>query len=175
MRESDMNDTPSSARAALPSISLIVSALLALVLSTGVRASESLAQNVLASPHAKKHAAAVSHSQRVEARISELRSKLNISQEQEPKWTELTQIMRANAQNLDKLTQARRQSTDMTAVEDLQSYSEIADAHAEGLRRFVPVFTALYESMSEPQKKQADALFDGRTRQAAKAGAKAHS
>jgi hypothetical protein len=83
--------------------------------------------------------------------------------------------MRDNARNLDTLSQARRQTAGMTAVEDLQSYSQIADAHAEGLRRFVPAFTALYDSMSDAQKKQADALFHGNARLASRAGAKAGS
>ena len=47
----------------------------------------------------------------------------------------------------------------MTAVEDLKSYSEIAQAHADGLKNFIPVFEALYASMSDDQKKDADTLF----------------
>jgi hypothetical protein len=49
----------------------------------------------------------------------------------------------------------------MTALEDLKSYSEIADAHATGLKKFIPAFEALYASMSEEQRKNADSLFFG--------------
>ncbi len=47
----------------------------------------------------------------------------------------------------------------MTAVQDIQSYGEIAALHAEGIKRFLPAFEALYASMPEAQKQQADALF----------------
>jgi hypothetical protein len=47
----------------------------------------------------------------------------------------------------------------MTAVDDLKSYAGIADAHAEGIKNFATVFGALYAGMSDPQRKEADALF----------------
>ncbi len=50
----------------------------------------------------------------------------------------------------------------MTAVDDLRSYSAITDAHAEGLKKFIPVFEALYASMSDAQKKNVDTLFHNR-------------
>ena len=49
--------------------------------------------------------------------------------------------------------------TAMNAVDDLKSYSEIAEAHADGLKKFIPAFEPLYVSMSDTQKKNADALF----------------
>ena len=55
---------------------------------------------------------------------------------------------------MDELNQARHEKAKaMTAVEDLQSYSEVAQAHADGLKSFVPVFEELYASMSDDQKK----------------------
>jgi hypothetical protein len=48
-----------------------------------------------------------------------------------------------------------------TALDDLKSYAEIATAHAEGLKKFLPVFETLYGSMSDAQKAQADTLFRG--------------
>jgi hypothetical protein len=47
----------------------------------------------------------------------------------------------------------------MTAVGDLKSYGEIIDAHADGIKKLIPVFTALYASMSDAQKKAADTCF----------------
>jgi hypothetical protein len=47
----------------------------------------------------------------------------------------------------------------MTAVDDLKSYGEIANAHADGIKKFIPVFESLYASMSDAQKKSADTLF----------------
>ena len=68
--------------------------------------------------------------------------------------------MRDNAKKMDALNQARfEKAKALTAVEDLQSYSEIAQAHAEGLKNFIPAFEALYAAMSDDQKKDADTLF----------------
>jgi len=68
--------------------------------------------------------------------------------------------MRDNAKAMDALNQARLEKVKaMTAVEDLKSYSEITQAHTDGLKKFIPVFEALYTSMSDDQKKDADTLF----------------
>jgi hypothetical protein len=56
----------------------------------------------------------------------------------------VTAVMRGNAKTMEPLKQARYdKAPTMTAVEDFTSYAEIADAHADGIKRFVPVFTAL--------------------------------
>ena len=47
----------------------------------------------------------------------------------------------------------------MTAVDDLVSYGEIAEAHAAGIKRLTPAFATLYASMSDAQKLEADKLF----------------
>jgi hypothetical protein len=47
----------------------------------------------------------------------------------------------------------------MSAVDDLKSYGEIAEAHANGLKKFTSVFEPLYAGMSDAQKKSADTLF----------------
>jgi len=61
---------------------------------------------------------------------------------------------------MEPLIKARTENAKtMTAVDDLKSYSEITDAHADGIKKFTPVFATLYDSMSDAQKKQADALF----------------
>jgi hypothetical protein len=107
--------------------------------------------------------AAASSIDRVEARITDLRAKLNITPAQESLWNHVTQVMRENATTMDALRTARaaRERT-MTAVDDLASYGAIAEAHAAGLRTFIPAFTELYGSMSDAQKQNADAVFHGR-------------
>ena len=119
----------------------------------------------------------VSKTDRVEARIKELHTKLRITPAQKDLWNNVTQVMRDNAQTMEALTKARAaQAKTMTAVEDLNSYSEIAEAHAAGLKKFVPVFQTLYASMSDAQKAQADTLFRGHgpSRTAAKKKAKSN-
>ena len=127
---------------------------------------------------APARAAKASRADRVEARITMLHAKLAITSAQEPAWQNVTQIMRDNAQAMEALTKGRAdKAKTMTAVDDLKSYAEITNAHADGLKKFVPVFEALYASMSDAQKAQADTLFRGhhRSRTAAKKMSKSKS
>lgn len=97
---------------------------------------------------------------RVEERISELRSQISITPAQENQWEKVTHVMRENAQALDDLTKVRKaKGNTLTAVEDMQSYGEIVSAHAEGIHKLTPVFAELYASMSQAQQKQADEAF----------------
>jgi hypothetical protein len=116
-------------------------------------------------------AAKASGVDRVEARITMLHAKLNITPAQEELWQNVTEVMRDNANTMRALTQARAEKAQtMTAVDDLKSYAEITDAHADGLKKFVPVFEALYASMSDAQKANANTIFraHSRSRTAAK-------
>lgn len=106
-------------------------------------------------PAAEKH-----HEDRVEVRIKHMHDKLKITAAQEEQWGKVEQTMREDAKVMDQLTQARvDHAKDMTAIDDLKSYGEITAAHADGIKKFTPVFTALYDSMSDAQKKAADDLF----------------
>ena len=117
-----------------------------------------------------------SHSERVESRISEMHTKLKITPAQEGQWNNVAQVMRDNAKTLDTLTQARvSNASTMTAIADLKSYSEITDAHAEGLKKFVAAFQPLYDSMSDAQKKGADMLFQGHHGGGSRTASKIHS
>jgi hypothetical protein len=96
----------------------------------------------------------------VEARIKDLHARLKITTAQEDLWTNVTGVMRDNAKAMDALRKARTEKAQaMTAVEDFKSYGEITEVHADGIKKFVPVFAALYDSMSGAQKKDADTLF----------------
>ena len=106
-----------------------------------------------ASPKASK-------ADRVEARIKELHTKLMITPEQEEAWNNVAQAMRDDAKTMEELIKARTENAStMTAVDDLKSYGEIAQAHADGIKNFTSVFEPLYASMSDAQKKTADTLF----------------
>jgi hypothetical protein len=116
--------------------------------------------HVVSADPAQKPPAKVSKVDRTEARIKDLQAKLKITPAQEELWNKVTQVMRDNAKTMDTLIQARlEKAKTMTTVEDLKSYSEITQAHADGLKNFIPVFEALYASMSDDQKKEADTLF----------------
>lgn len=105
-------------------------------------------------------AARVSDEARVEARINNMHAKLAITNAQEEQWAKVAHVMRDNAKTMDALTQQRfEHARSMTAVDDIKSYGEITDAHADGIKKFTPVFATLYADMSDAQKKEADILF----------------
>jgi len=100
------------------------------------------------------------HEDRAEMRIKDIHAKLKITATQEEQWAKVAQIMRDNGKTMDTLTKARvDHEKDMTAVDDLKSYGEITDAHADGIKKLTPAFATLYSSMSDAQKKEADTLF----------------
>jgi hypothetical protein len=105
-------------------------------------------------------AGTVSKVDRAEARIKELHTKLKITPAQKDLWNQVTQVMRDNAKTMEALIKSRsEEASTMTAIDDLKSYGEIVEAHADGIRKFIPVFEPLYASMSDAQKKDADKLF----------------
>jgi len=105
-------------------------------------------------------AAKASAEDRVEARITNMHAKLKITQAQEVQWANVAQVMRDNEKAVEPLIKARKENAKtMTAVDDLKSYGEITDAHADGIKKFTPVFATLYAGMSDNQKQAADALF----------------
>jgi len=96
----------------------------------------------------------------VEVRIKDLHTRLQITAAQEDLWSNTTQVMRENAKTMDEFRKARTEKAQSrTAVEDFASYGEMTAAHADGIKKFVPVFSALYDSMSDAQKKNADNIF----------------
>jgi hypothetical protein len=114
--------------------------------------------------------AASSRQSRIDAYINNMHKRLKVTSEQETQWNAVAQVMRDNAEDIDKLASDRRaKRSSMTAVDDLQSYEAIADAHADGLKKLVPAFSALYDSMSDTQKKNADQVFGHRTARASHA------
>jgi hypothetical protein len=100
----------------------------------------------------------------VEARIKELHRKLHITAAQKPQWDNLAQVMRDNAQAMSDLKKQRAADAQaMNAVDVVKSYESVIEAHEDGMKKFVPPFEALYNTMSDAQKKTADSLF--RTRE----------
>jgi periplasmic protein CpxP/Spy len=96
----------------------------------------------------------------VESRIADLHVKLKITPDQEPKWTEVAQVMRDNAKKMDELFKQRSQNLrTMTAIDDLRSYRDFTDAHSQGLQKLITAFEGLYTAMTPDQKKNADMVF----------------
>lgn len=97
---------------------------------------------------------------RTEARIKDLHDKLHITAAQSAQWETVAQAMRLSGTSMSESITERSASTkSMTAMDDLRSYQRVAQAHTDGLNKFVPAFGALYEGMSVEQKKNADMVF----------------
>ena len=104
----------------------------------------------------------------VESRISDLHKRLHITAAQKPQWDNLTEVMRANAQTMMDLQKQRgADANSMSAVDVIKSYESVIEAHEKGMEKFIPPFQALYDSMSDAQKKTADSLFRSRQRASA--------
>jgi len=96
----------------------------------------------------------------VEKRISTLHDKLKITADEESEWATVAQTMRDNEAKIDELVQARHADPEsMTAIDDMESYQKIVQAHADGLQNMAASFKALYEKMPEDQQKNADMVF----------------
>ena len=98
--------------------------------------------------------------ERVENRIKQLHAQLHITPAEQSQWDQFAQVMRDNARNMDQaFMQRAQQYPTMNAVQNMQSYEQIAEAHAQHLQKLVPAFENLYSAMPEQQKKLADQVF----------------
>jgi hypothetical protein len=95
-----------------------------------------------------------------DAQIEQLQATLKITDAQKELWNTLTQVMRENAKEMDALTSDRKENIKtMNAVEQMKFRSQISEAHLNQLKRFIPPFEALYNSMTDVQKKNTDTIF----------------
>lgn len=111
----------------------------------------------------KKKSAAVAETTAVaqtEARIKQLQDALKITEVQEALWNNLVQVMKENAKEMDSLAKERGEANkNMNAVEHLKFHSQVTEAHLNQQKKLIPVFEALYSSLSDEQKKITDAIF----------------
>jgi len=98
--------------------------------------------------------------ERVERRIKELHTQLQITPAEEPQWNEFAQVMRENARDMDQAFMQRAQLyPTMNAVQNMQSYEQISEEHAQRVQKLVPAFQKLYDAMPDQQKRLADQVF----------------
>jgi hypothetical protein len=89
-----------------------------------------------------------------------LHERLRIKAAQEPLWASLTQVMQDNATALAPLVREQFQARQGGNSIEMLSAGEKLDAEQlDGLRKFIAAYQALYESMSDEQKKIADFVF----------------
>ena len=83
--------------------------------------------------------------------------RLHITPAQQPQFDAFAEIMRKNAAELDSLMQQK--SPKANAVDDMRFYLQFTEAQAEGLKRLLPAFQALYDSLTDQQKRAADSVM----------------
>ncbi len=140
----------------------------AVVAAMGVSffATSLMAQPATPQPNSGKSPAAAaatsSKPETVEQRITTLHKELQITPAEEAKWAPVAQAMRDNAAAMDKLAMSKHRDAPevTTAVEDLKTYQEFAQAQVNGLKNLTSAFEDLYNAMPAPQKKIADTAFD---------------
>jgi periplasmic protein CpxP/Spy len=159
-RDANMSYFTRSIAAPAPFVrSVAIAALLgATMLATPLTATHALAQ-AAATPASAT--AAEMKGETVEQRITTLHAELKITPAEEAQWNNVAQAMRENASAMEKLVAANRTTPpqSMTAVQDLQSYQQFAQAHVDGLKNLTSAFSKLYDSMDDAQKKTADQVF----------------
>jgi periplasmic protein CpxP/Spy len=99
----------------------------------------------------------------VEKHIKSLHLALKITPAQESQWNDVAATMRENVKDLDRAIDKRAaNAASATAIDDLNSYADIAQAHANGVKKLASAFSGLYNAMSDDQKKTADEVFSRR-------------
>ncbi len=120
-----------------------------------------LAQAAMPGTPSATKAKAETKAETVEQRITSLHAELAITPGEESDWSSVAKAMRANAAAMQKLIAEKtaKDPKSMTAVDDLKTYAEFAQAHVDGLKSLTSSFETLYESMPDAQKKVADQVF----------------
>jgi periplasmic protein CpxP/Spy len=120
------------------------------------------------SPLAGHPVAGKNAEERVENRINELHAQLRITPAEQQQWEQFAQVMRANAREMDQtFMQRAEQFPSMNAVQNMQSYEQIAEAHAQHVQKLVAAFENLYNAMPDQQKQLADQVFRANAQQRA--------
>jgi periplasmic protein CpxP/Spy len=95
-----------------------------------------------------------------DARLNALQAQLHITDAQMPQWNAFAQAMRQNASSTDALFRQRAQSvTNMSALDNMKSYAQIARAYADSTQALAAAFEPLYVALNDQQKHTIDALF----------------
>lgn len=107
-----------------------------------------------------KHVHAKMLREHLEEHIKKVHADLKITPEQEPQWAEVAQAMRNDEETTIKTIHDFRYSgKPHTAVEDLENYQKVIQAHIDSLDKVISTFSDLYDSMPDEQKALADKAF----------------
>lgn len=95
-----------------------------------------------------------------ESRIKQLNGAIKITEAQEVLWTNMTQVMRENAKDMDALSKVRAEKNNsMNAVEHMKFHNQVTETQLNQQKKFIPAFEALYASLTDVQKATTDSIF----------------
>lgn len=95
-----------------------------------------------------------------EQRINALQAQLHITDQQKPQWDAFAKAMRDNASSTDALFRQRASATaNMTALENMKSYAQVARAYADNTDALARSFETLYDVLTPQQRQTIDGLF----------------
>ncbi|MET3109069.1 protein CpxP [Oxalobacteraceae bacterium GrIS 2.11] len=98
-----------------------------------------------------------------EKHIKDLHAKLKITADEETLWATVAGTMRSNTIAIDTAVDKREELlASATAIDDLNAYAGIAQAHADSVKKLSVSFAPLYAAMPDAQKKIADTVFTQR-------------
>jgi protein CpxP len=141
-------------------LSLPIAALAQSSQGTAARSATTRPAVEAASPMADRAVAGKNAQERVEQRIKQLHSQLQITPAEQPQWDQFAHVMRENARDMDQaFMQRAQQFSKMSAVENMRSYEQIAEEHTQRLQKLIPAFESLYDAMPDQQKRLADQVF----------------
>jgi periplasmic protein CpxP/Spy len=127
------------------------------------------------SPMAGHPVAGKNAQERVEHRINELHAQLRITPAERQQWDQFAETMRENARDMDQVFMQRAQQfPSMNALQNMQSYEQLAEAHARHLQKLVPAFENLYNAMPDQQKRLADQVFRANAEQHQQSAIQSH-
>jgi periplasmic protein CpxP/Spy len=96
----------------------------------------------------------------VAGRIKYLHDRMRVTAEQAQLWEAVAQAIRDCAGDTAPLLKERfRASTNGTALDVLRSYESLGQTQLDSLKKFITAFAAFYGSLSDAQKKIADAIL----------------
>ena len=133
---------------------LLAGALLAAPAASFAQASTPAASSTPASSQAERRHAFV------ERRIEQLRSEIKITPGEQKSFDDFAATMRQNAAKMDEATEkGAGLPASATAVDRLQTYSEMSQVHAQNMQQLAASFAAFYDTLSPQQKKVVDTSF----------------
>ena len=109
---------------------------------------------------APKAASEATLESRVNQRITQMHQRLKIMPAQASAWDAFAQVMRDNVTSIDSAYKERAATIEtMSAPDNMRNFAQIEESRAQNVQHLATSFQVLYDTMSDEQKKTADAMF----------------